>query len=48
MNDEERKKEFERNKQIENLMFETMQKAKELNCEIKVNAKTGKMSWRKY
>lgn len=40
--------EIERNYKIESLMKDTMRKAKELNCAITVNAKTGRMSWQKY
>jgi len=41
-------KEYQRAKKIEQLMFDTMVQAKKLNCSIKVNAKTGKLSWEKY
>jgi hypothetical protein len=45
--DEENQKDIKQNLAIENLMKETYNKAKELNCNISVNTKTGRMSWEK-
>lgn len=42
---EQRRQDFAKRKAIEQFMFDTYAKAKEMGCTISVNPKTGKMSW---
>lgn len=42
---EQRRQDFAKRKAIEQFMYETYAKAKEMGCTISVNPKTRKMSW---